>query len=99
MSDAGKFAKNIERFRQAVRSHDELNPTHTAYGIGLSFFDMERLDLEEGEILWSGIHVECDGKASGNFRVLCDGAHDEASGLKQEEEKVDAVSKEEIVNA
>jgi hypothetical protein len=79
MADTGKIAKNLERFAQAVAAHDRENPTHTAYGIGLAHFDMERLGLEEGEEILPGIRVECDGGQSSNFRVLCDGQHDEES--------------------
>lgn len=91
MTDTGKIAKNLERFAQAVASHDRENPTHNAYGIGLAHFDMERLGLEEGEEILPGIRVECDGGQSGNFRVLCDGQHDEGA-VESEEEIVHAVS-------
>jgi hypothetical protein len=91
MADTGKIAKNLERFAQAVAGHDRENPTHTAYGIGLAHFDMERLGLEEGEQILPGIHVEVDGGVSGNFRVLCDGQHDEGE-VESEEEVVHAVS-------
>lgn len=77
MSDAAKMALNLRRMRQAVATHDVENPTHTSYGIGVSFYDLQRLGFEEGEELWDGIHIEVDGKGSGNFRVLCDGEHDE----------------------
>src|SRR5215472_12137431 len=77
MADTGKIAKNLERFAQAVASHDRENPTHTAYGIGLAHFDMERLGLEEGEEILPGITIHADGGVTGNFRVLCDGQHDE----------------------
>jgi hypothetical protein len=91
MTDTGKIAKNLERFAQAVASHDRENPTHNAYGIGLAHFDMERLGLEEGEEILPGIRVEVDGGVSGNFRVLCDGQHDEGA-VESEEEIVHAVS-------
>lgn len=71
------MGKNLERWRRAVATHDVENPTHESYGIGLAFFDLERLGLTEGEELWTGYTVQVDGKASGNFRVLCDGNHDE----------------------
>ena len=77
MADTGKIAKNLERFAQAVAAHDRENPTHTAYGIGLAHFDMERLGLEEGEEILPGITIHADGGVTGNFRVLCDGEHDE----------------------
>lgn len=91
MADTSKIAKNLERFAQAVAAHDRENPTHTAWGIGLSHFDMERLGLEQGEEILPGITIHMDGGQSANFRVLCDGQHDEGE-VEAEEEVVDAVS-------
>jgi hypothetical protein len=91
MLDTGKIAKNLERFAQAVASHDRENPTHTAYGIGLAHFDMERLGLDEGEEILPGITIHADGGVTGNFRVLCDGEHDEGQ-TEVEEQVVEAVA-------
>ena len=95
MSNNGKIAKNLERFVQAVAAHDRENPTHTAWGIGLSHFDLERLGFEEGEEIIPGIRIQTDGGVSGNFRVLCDGQHDEGK-VESEEEVVEAVSRHEV---
>ena len=95
MADTGKIAKNLERFAQAVASHDRENPTHAAYGIGLAHFDMERLGLEEGEEILPGITIHADGGVTGNFRVLCDGQHDEQES-EAEEEEVEAVASRSI---
>jgi hypothetical protein len=95
MSENGKIAKNLERFVQAVAAHDRENPTHTAWGIGLSHFDMERLGFEEGEEIVPGITIQTDGGVSGNFRVLCDGQHDEDM-VESQEEVVEAVSTQEV---
>jgi hypothetical protein len=86
MADTSKIAKNLERFAQAVAAHDRENPTHNAYGIGLAHFDMERLGLDEGEEILPGITIHADSGVTGNFRVLCDGQHDE--GLAESEEEV-----------
>jgi len=91
MADTHKIAKNLERFAQAVASHDRENPTHTAYGIGLAHFDMERLGLDEGEEILPGITIHADGGVSGNFRVLCDGQHDEGQA-EVEQETVEAIA-------
>ena len=91
MADTGKIAKTLERFAQAVASHDRENPTPTAYGIGLAHFDLERLGLEEGEEILPGITIHADGGVTGNFRVLCDGQHDEQES-EAEEEIVEAVA-------
>jgi hypothetical protein len=91
MADTAKVAKNLERFAIAIAAHDRENPTHTAYGIGLSHFDMERLGFEEGEEVLPGITIQCDAGVSGNFRVLCDAEHDE--GLTEaEQETVEAIA-------
>ncbi|MHB8491242.1 MAG: hypothetical protein ACYDA6_03365 [Solirubrobacteraceae bacterium] len=87
----GKIAKNMERFAQALAQHARENPTHTAYGIGLSYFDLERLSLEEGEEILPGITVQVDGGVSGNFRILCDGLHND------EEEDEEAVEEQVVV--
>ena len=95
MADTPKIAKNLERFAQAVAAHDRENPTHTAWGIGLAHYDMERLGLEEGEEILPGITLQCDGGVSGNFRVLCDGQHDEGKA-ESEQEVVMAVATQQV---
>jgi hypothetical protein len=91
MDSTQKIAKNLERFAQAIAAHDRENPTHNAWGIGLSPFDLERLGLDEGEQILPGIVIEADGGVTGNFRVLCDGEHDKELE-EAEEEAVEAVS-------
>jgi hypothetical protein len=91
----GKIAKNLERFAQAVAAHDRENPTHTANGIGLAHFDLERLGLEEGEEILPGITIHADSGVTGNFRVLCDGEHDEGK-TESEVEVVEAVATEAV---
>ncbi len=98
MTDNGKVAKNLERFVQAVAAHDRENPTHTAWGVGLSHFDMDRLGFEEGEEIIPGITIQTDGGVSGNFRVLCDGQHDEGQ-VESQEEVVEAISTQELPTA
>jgi hypothetical protein len=95
MADTSKIAKNLERFAQAVAAHDRENPTHTAWGIGLAHYDIERLGLEEGEEVLPGITLQCDGGVSGNFRVLCDGQHDEGKA-ESEQEMVVAVATQQV---
>jgi hypothetical protein len=95
MANTGKIAKNLERFAQAVASHDRENPTHTAHGIGLAYFDMERLGFDEGEEILPGITIHADSGVTGNFRVLCDGEHDEEL-TEAEEQAVDAMATQAI---
>jgi hypothetical protein len=91
MVDTAKIAKNLERFAQAVAAHDRENPTHTAFGIGLAHFDLERLGLDEGEEILPGITIHADSGVTGNFRVLCDGEHDEELA-EAEEQAVEAIA-------
>ncbi|MGI8715768.1 MAG: hypothetical protein ACR2NR_21815 [Solirubrobacteraceae bacterium] len=95
MIDNAKMGKLLERFAQGVAAHDRENPDHSSWGIGMAQFDIERLGLEEGEQILPGIVLQADGGGTGNFRVLCDGEHDGAGEL-EEEEVVDAVASEEI---
>jgi len=90
VADTSKVAKNLQAFQIALNAHDRENPDHTAYGIGLAYFDLERLGFDEGEEILPGITIHADGGTSGNFRVLCDGLHEENE--ETEEETVDAVS-------
>ena len=91
MSDTSKIAKNLQALPIAINAHDRETPTHTAYGIGLAHFDMERLGLDEGEEIMPGITIHTDQGVSGNFRVLCDGEH--------EEDEVDEAVKDLMVEA
>jgi hypothetical protein len=90
MSDTSKVAKNLKAFQIAINAHDRENPTHNAYGIGLAHFDMERLGFDEGEQILPGITIHGDSGVTGNFRVLCDGEHDEGQ-VEEVEDVVEAV--------
>jgi hypothetical protein len=91
MADTSKIAKNLRAFQIAVNAHDRENPTHNAWGIGLAPFDMDRLGFDEGEEILPGITIHADGGVTGNFRVLCDGDHDEELEV-EETEVVEAVA-------
>jgi hypothetical protein len=98
MAEKSKIAYLLERLAQGVAAHDRENPGHHTWGIGMSYFDIERLGLEEGEEILPGIVLQADGGVTGAFRILCDGDHD--AGLEEEEEEVvDAVAEQEIVHA
>ena len=92
MSDTSKIAKNLQAFQMALNAHDRENPDHTAYGIGLAHFDMERLGFDEGETILPGITIHGDNGVTGNFRVLCDGQHTESEDEVAEDEIVEAVA-------
>lgn len=91
VADTSKVAKNLRAFQIALNAHDRENPTHTAWGIGLAHFDLERLGFDEGEEILPGITIHADGGVTGNFRVLCDGDHD-AEREQEEADVIEAVS-------
>src|SRR5882757_10702651 len=95
MTDTSKIAKNLKAFQIAINAHDRENPTHTAWGIGLAHFDMERLGFDEGEEILPGITIQSDGGVTGNFRVLCDGEHEETE-TEAEEEVVEAIARQSL---
>jgi hypothetical protein len=95
MSPPSKLAYLLERLSQGVAAHDRENPTHHTWGIGMAYFDIERLGLEEGEEILPGIVLQADGGVTGQFRILCDGDHGEGA-VEEEEEVVEAVGSEEV---
>lgn len=95
MTDTSKVARNLQAFQIAVNAHDRENPTHNAYGIGLAHFDMERLGFEEGEQVLPGITIHVDGGTTGNFRILCDGQHEDELEQAQDE-VVEAVATQHV---
>ena len=95
MADASKIGVLLERLAQGVAAHDRENPGHNSWGIGMAYFDIERLGLEEGEEILPGIVLQADGGVTGAFRVLCDGDHD-AELEEEAEEPVDAVAEQEF---
>ena len=94
MSPTSKIGHLLERVAQGVAAHDRENPDHHTWGIGMAYFDIERLGLEEGEELLPGIVLQADGGMTGQFRILCDGQHEGAA--EEEEEAVEAVASEEV---
>lgn len=93
MADTAKIAVLLERIAQGVAAHDRENPDHHTWGIGMAYFDIERLDLEDGEEILPGLVLRADGGMTGQFRILCDGQHD-GGAVEEEEEVVEAVSEE-----
>jgi hypothetical protein len=92
----GAVAELLQRMTMGVAAHDRENPDHHTWGIGMSHFDIERFGLEDGEEILPGLVLQADGGMTGQFRILCDGAHD-GEREEQEEEIVDAISEQEIV--
>jgi hypothetical protein len=94
-AEFNRMAYLLERLAQGVAAHDRENPEHHTWGIGMSYFDIQRLGLEEGEEILPGIVLQNDGGTTGAFRVLCDGDHD-AEAEEEEAEVIEAVASEEL---
>ena len=95
MADTAKIAYLLERISQGVAAHDRENPEHHTWGVGMAYFDIDRLGLEDGEEILPGIVLQADGGMTGQFRILCDGQHDEGVA-EEEEELIHAVADQEI---
>lgn len=95
MADTSKIAYLLERIAQGVAAHDRENPDHHTLGIGMAYFDIERLGLEDGEEILPGLPLRGDGGMTGQFRILCDGQHGDGS-VEEVEEVVEAVSEQEV---
>ena len=81
--------KNMEAVCKAKEAHNKTCPWGgTATEVHLTFFDIERLGWEEGDVI-CGLTVVGDPKvATGMMRVTCDA---EPDGGPQEEEEVEEV--------
>src|SRR5450755_1434881 len=95
MAESSIMGKLLQRFAEGVAAHDRENPGHNSWGIGMAQFDIDRLGLEEGEEILPGIVLQADGAETGNFRILCDGEHDEGA-VEEQEEILDAVASQQI---
>lgn len=95
MVETSKIAYLLERIAQGVAAHDRENPDHHTWGIGMAYFDIERLGLEDGEEILPGLVLRADGGMTGQFRILCDGQHGDGT-VEEEEEVVEAVSEQEV---
>jgi hypothetical protein len=90
-------AKNMEAVCKAKEAHDKSCPYGgTAKRVHLSWFDLERIGWEEGDVICGLIVVGDSQVATGMMRVTCDA---EPGGGKEEaeEEAVEAVSERELI--
>jgi hypothetical protein len=90
--------KNMRAVCQAKEVHDKTCPWGgKATQVHLSWFDIERLGWEEGDVICGLVLSGDESVSTGRMRVSCDA---EPGGGKQEEEEVeevvDAVSTHEL---
>ena len=92
-------AKNMQAVCKAKEHHDRTCPwggkgTH----VHLSWFDIERMGWEEGDVICGLVVVGDASVATGMLRVTCDAEPDDDRQEEEEvEEVVDAVSDRELV--
>ena len=92
-------AKNMQAVCRAREAHDKSCPWGgTANAVHLSWFDIERMGWEEGDVICGLVVVGDETVATGMMRVTCDAEPD--GGRREEEEAqevVEAVSERELV--
>ena len=92
-------AKNMQAVCKAKEHHDKTCPwggkgTH----VHLSWFDIERMGWEEGDVICGLVVVGDERVSTGMMRVTCDAEPDDDHSLEEEvEEVVEAVSERELV--
>jgi hypothetical protein len=90
-------AKNMQAVCKAKEVHDSTCPWGgKANRVHLSWFDLERIGWEEGDVICGLVVVGDEKVATGMMRVTCD-AEPEGGREEAEEEVVEAVSERELV--
>ena len=92
-------AKNMQAVCQAKEHHDKTCPWGgKGTAVHLSWFDIERMGWEEGDVICGLVVVGDERIATGTMRVTCDAEPDDDDALQEEaEEVVDAVAERELV--
>ena len=65
------YAKNLRRFRESVDNHDK-DCEYPAWGIGLASYDMDWMNIAEGEELWANVNAYAWDVQPDKIKVLCD---------------------------
>jgi hypothetical protein len=90
-------AKNMQAVCEARDVHDKTCPWGgKANQVHLSWFDLERIGWEEGDVICGLVVVGDERVSTGMMRVTCDAEPDE-DREEAEEEVVEAVSETELV--
>jgi hypothetical protein len=90
-------AKNMQAVCKAKEAHDASCPWGgKANRVHLSWFDIERMGWEEGDVICGLVVVGDEKIATGRMRVTCDAEPDEGR-VEEEAEVVEAVAEREVV--
>jgi hypothetical protein len=92
-------AKNMQAVCKAKEHHDRTCPWGgKGNAVHLSWFDIERMGWEEGDVICGLVVIGDPGVATGTMRVTCDAEPDDDRSEQEEEaEVVEAVSERELV--
>jgi hypothetical protein len=92
-------AKNMQAVCKAKEHHDKTCPWGgKGTAVHLSWFDIERMGWEEGDVICGLVVVGDERVATGMMRVSCDAEPDGGHHLEEEQEEVvEAVSERELV--
>jgi hypothetical protein len=92
-------AKNMQAVCKAKEVHDKTCPWGgTANAVHMSYFDIERIGWEEGDVICGLVVIADRQVATGMMRVTCDAEPDGGREEEEEvEEVVEAVSERELV--
>ena len=91
-------AKNMQAVCRAKEAHDRSCPWGgKANAVHLSWFDIERMGWEEGDVICGLVVVGDENVATGMMRVTCDAEPDGGRSEEEEaEEVVEAVAEREL---
>jgi hypothetical protein len=92
-------AKNMQAVCKAKEHHDKTCPWGgKGNAVHLSWFDIERMGWEEGDVICGLVVVGDQAVATGTMRVTCDAEPDDDRFEQEEQaEVVDAVADRELV--
>ena len=99
MANLDASAKNMQVVCKAKEVHNSTCPWGgTANRVHLSWFDLERIGWEEGDVICGLVVVGDERVGTGSMRVTCDAEPDDDRSEEEEQvEVVEAVSERELV--
>ena len=96
MASTSKIGYLLERVSQGVAAHDRENPDHHTWGIGMAYFDIERLGPRGGRGDPSGDRAPGRRRHDRPVPRSSATATTARAPIEEEEEVVEAIASEEI---
>ena len=95
MADPSKIGKLLKQVAMGVTPTTARTPTTTPGGSAWRTSTSSGSTSRRARSSIPGIVLQADGGQTGQFRILCDGQHDQGE-VEEEEEVVDAVAEQEL---